>query len=431
MTETAALILVLAGILLCILLSNFFSASEMAFSSCSHLRLESERENGSSKNRKAAGKALYIIEHFDDALSSILIGNNLVNIAASSLGSVAVVLIFGNDSLTWVSTLVLTILVIVFGETIPKITSKKGANRYAMANAGAVRLLMTLLRPLVWLTVSLVNLLTRPLKGEQIRTDEDEAVEELQSIIETAEDEDVLEEEQSELVQAAIDFADVSASEAMTARVDVYGVDAEDDWEEIKIRLENAHFSRIPVYKGSIDEIVGVLYMNHLLKALTEDRQPDLMKLIMKPCYVYKTMRMPEVLEALRKAKQHMAVVVDEYGGTLGIITMEDVLEQMVGEIWDETDQVETEVEKRSESEYQIDGDLPIGDLLDMLEIREEDFDFESETVGGWCIEFLGRFPTAGDSFTYEDFTMTVLRMDGLRVEKVLCQLHDEKGINV
>lgn len=418
MTDVIILVLVLLGIALCIYLSNFFSGSEMAFSSCSELRLESEKEDGNKK----AKKALYIVRHFDDALGSILIGNNLVNIAASSLGSVAIILIFGNDRYAWVSTVVLTILVVFFGETIPKITCKKAANRYAIRYAGANRFLMTVLKPLVFVTVGLVNLISKPLKGEIIEADQDEAVEELQSIIETAEDEDVLEEDQSELVQAAIDFADVSASEAMTARVDVVGIDLEDEWDDILEVITTAHFSRLPVYNGSIDKIVGVLYMNHLLKALTEEECPDLKKLLMKPCYVYKTMKMPEVLEALRKAKQHLAIVVDEYGGTLGIITMEDVLEEMVGEIWDETDQVETEVVRKGEGEYQIDGDMPIGDFLEMMEIKEDDFDFESETVGGWCIESFGHFPTAGDSFEYENMKLTVLAMDKLRVESVLCQ---------
>lgn len=412
------LILCLLGIAILICLSNFFSGSEMSFSSCSQLRMESEAEEGS----KHAKTVLYILSHFDDALSTILIGNNLVNIACSALGSVAIILIFGDDDLAWVSTIVLTILVIIFGETMPKITCKQHPNRHALKNALPIRILMVILKPLVWLVVGLVNLLTSPLKGEAKAEDEDEAVEELQSIIETAEDEDVLDEDQSELVQAAIDFSDVSASEAMTARVDMIAIDIDDDRDEILQDLDASPYSRIPVYQDSIDNIIGILYMNHFLKAMTDSEDTDIRSLLMKPCYVYKTMKMPEVLEALRKAKQHLAIVVDEYGGTLGVITMEDVLEQMVGEIWDETDQVETEVVQRSENEYQIDGDMPIGDFLDMMDIPEDDFDCESETVGGWFIESFGTFPDAGDSFTYEDMEMTVLSMDNLRVESVLCR---------
>jgi len=407
--------LIFIGIIICIYCSNFFSGSEMAYSSCNKLRLESEKENGS----KAAAIALYITEHFDDALSAILIGNNLVNIAASSLGSVAIILIFGDDSKAWISTVTLTILIIIFGETIPKITCKKAATSVALKHAYPVRGLMIIFKPLIMLVVGLIGLITKPLKGENTEVDEDEAVEELQSIIETAESEDVLDEDRSELVQAAIDFDDISASEAMTARVDVVGLDIEDSWEDNLKIIEEANFSRLPVYEGTMDKIVGVLYMNRLLKSMTENREVDLRKMLMKPCYIYKTIKLPEVMDEFRREKQHLAIVVDEYGGTLGVITMEDVLEKMVGEIWDETDTVENEVTELGDSTWEIDGDMPIGEFLSMMDIKEDEFDFDSETVGGWAIEYFGGFPKPGDSFTYNDLTVTILEMDNLRVGKV------------
>ena len=415
---------VLAGIVICVYLSSFFSGSEMSYSSCSRMRLESEMEEGSKKARIA----LYIVDHFDDALGAILIGNNLVNIACSSLGSVAVILITGTDRYAWVATVILTIAVIIFGETIPKITAKKGANNYAKKYAYIIRFLMIVLKPLVLIFVGLialitVALITAPMKGELIEDDSEGKVEELQTIIETAEDEDVIDEEESELVQAAIEFPDVSASEAMTARVDVLAIDIEDTWDEIIATIAKSHYTRIPVYEGSIDHIIGVLHMNKFLKAIVDSDVVDIRALLMEPCYVYKTMKLPEVLAAFRKHRQHLAVVVDEYGGTLGIISMEDVLEQVVGDIWDETDTVEDEVTKKSESEYEIDGDMPISDFLDLMNIREENFDFESETVGGWTIESFGRFPQAGESFRYADFTVTVLAMNELRVERVLVKI--------
>ncbi len=410
---------VLAGIVICVYFSSFFSGSEMSYSSCSRMRLESEMEEGSKKARIA----LYIVDHFDDALGAILIGNNLVNIACSSLGSVAVILITGTDRYAWVATVILTIAVIIFGETIPKITAKKGANNYAKKYAFIIRFLMIVLKPLVLIFVGLIALITAPMKGELIEDDSDGKVEELQTIIETAEDEDVIDEEESELVQAAIEFPDVSASEAMTARVDVLAIDIEDTWDEIIATIAKSHYTRIPVYEGSIDHIIGVLHMNKFLKAIVDSEEVDIRALLMEPCYVYKTMKLPEVLAAFRKHRQHLAVVVDEYGGTLGIISMEDVLEQVVGDIWDETDTVEDEVTKKSESEYEIDGDMPISDFLDLMDIREENFDFESETVGGWTIESFGRFPEAGESFRYADFTVTVLAMNELRVERVLVKI--------
>ena len=354
--------ILLAAIVLCIVLSGFFSGSEMAFSSCNRLRLEGEKEDGN----RAAALALYILDHFDDALGAILIGNNLVNVASSSLLSVGIVLLFTGrpevnvDAWNSAATVILTVLIIIFGETIPKITAKKNANRLSLRYAWPVRILMAVLRPLVWATVGLVNLITGRLKGAE-EEDSEEKVEELQSIIETAEDEEVIDEEESELVQAAIAFRDISASEAMTARVDVLAIDIDDSWEEILDTVRKSHYTRIPVYEESIDHVIGVLHMNRFLKALSGgETRTDLRPLLMEPCYVYKTMKLPEVLKAFQKARQHLAVVVDEYGGTLGIISLEDVLEQVVGDIWDETDTVEEDVIQRTEREYEIDGDMPI-----------------------------------------------------------------------
>ena len=412
-------VLVFVGIFLCLCLSNFCSASEMAFSSCNVMRLENARDDGS----KRAKIAVYITEHFDDALSAILIGNNLANIGASSLASVAVILLTGGDEYAWLATVILTALVIIFGETMPKISAKKNANRTSLKNAYVVRAMMIIFYPLVWLVVSLIKLLTMGMKPEATDADSDEAVEELQSIIETAEDEDVLDEDQSELVQAAIDFSETSALEVMTARVDVQAIDIEDDWDDILAIIEDAPFTRLPVYEGSIDNVIGILYLNHFLKAMADDGRADIRKLLMPPCYVYKTMKLPAVLNTLRKAKQHLAIVSDEYGGTLGVVSMEDVLEQIVGDIWDESDIVEHEVVQREKSEYELDGAMILSDFLELVGLNEDDVDAESNTVGGWTLEMFGGFPQEGDSFTYRNLTVTVLSMDGRRVERVLVKL--------
>lgn len=412
-------VLVFAGIFLCLCLSNFCSASEMAFSSCNVMRLENARDDGS----KRAKIAVYITEHFDDALSAILIGNNLANIGASSLASVAVILVTGGDEYAWLATIILTVLVIIFGETMPKISAKKNANRTSLKNAYVVRAMMIIFYPLVWLVVSLIKLLTMGMKPEAADADSDEAVEELQSIIETAEDEDVLDEDQSELVQAAIDFSETSAFEVMTARVDVQAIDIEDDWDDVLAIIEDAPFTRLPVYEGSIDNVIGILYLNHFLKAMADDGRVDIRKLLMPPCYVYKTMKLPAVLNTLRKVKQHLAIVSDEYGGTLGVVSMEDVLEQIVGDIWDESDVVEHEVVQREKSEYELDGAMILSDFLELVGLNEDDVDAESNTVGGWTLEMFGSFPQEGDSFTYRNLTVTVLSMDGRRVERVLVKL--------
>ncbi len=438
---TTAIILVSAGIVVCILLSAFFSSSEMAFSACNTVRLENISEE-KSKGYKNARTALRVTRHFDSALSAILIGNNLVNIAASSLSSVLLLLVIGSDGYTWLSTIILTILVIIFGETIPKIYTKKNATSVAMKASKPVIVLMIVFKPVIWVIVGLVKLLTLPIR--QQKEDNDESVEELQSIIETAEDEGIIDEADSNLMQAAIDFSDISASEAMTARVDVHAIDIDDSWSEIRKAIEESPYSRIPVYQDSIDNIIGILHLNMVFKALTdyeentlfkasedqdEDICPiDLRSLLMPPCYVYKAMKLPKVLNALKGAKQHLAIVTDEYSGTLGVISMEDVLEQIVGEIYDETDEVEPEIVKKNENEFEVDGDLSIGDFVELAGLDEDVFEAESETAGGWVVEKLGHFPTAGETLETDGLSITVLSMDGLRVEKILVKILDPAG---
>ena len=399
----------------CIVLSAFFSGAEMALSAANRIRLENLADDG----KAAAALAVKVLDRFDDALSAILIGNNFVNIALSSLGSVIAIVAFG-ERYAWLSTVIVTVAVIIFGETVPKIVAKKNANRMSLAVAPAVRALTVILKPLTLLAVSLVRLITAPMRGEAGEDETDAAVEELQSIIETAEDEDVLDVERSELLQAALDFDEISVSEVMTARVDIVAVDIEDSWEEIYAVACASNYSRIPVCEGSIDNIVGVLFLNRFFRAMVSKRRPNLRSMLMPPCYVYKTTKLPDVLEQLRKAKQHLAVVTDEYGGVCGIVTMEDVLEQIVGEIWDETDEVEEEVIERSDGVWELDGDMSVGDFTELLGVSEEALDSESATVGGWTLERFGGFPKEGDRFEWAGLAVTVLKMDGLRVERVL-----------
>ena len=408
--------LILVGVIVMVCLSAFFSGSEMALSSCNRLRMENLRDAGSRR----AAIVVKILDHFDNALSAILIGNNLVNIGASSLVSVLVILLSGSDKYTWVGTAVLTVTIIIFGETIPKICAKKSANRFSLRVARPVHFLTVLLTPLIWLVVKLNWLLTFWLKEEKDESGE-EAVEELHSIIETAEDEKVLDEDQSELVRSAIDFSEISALDVMTARVDVVAIDIEDEREKILEQIDKAPFSRLPVYEGSIDHIIGILYLNRFLKALTEEGQTDIRSLLMPPCYIYKTMKLPAVLNQLRRARQHLAIVTDEYGGTLGVLSMEDVLEQIVGDIWDDNDEVEPDVVKRTDDEYELDGTMMLYEMEELLGLPEGSIEAESSTVGGWTIERFGGFPKVGDSFDWENLHVTVLEMsDGRRVDKVL-----------
>ena len=252
---------------------------------------------------------------------------------------------------------------------------------------------------------------------------EEEAAAELQSIIETVEDEGVIDEDRSELLRSALDFSDISASEAMTARVDMVAIDIDDDWDEIVRIINDSSYSRLPVYSGSVDNIIGFLYLNRFFKAMMDGRPDDLRAQLIPPCFVYKTTRLPDVLAKLRREQKHLAVVTDEFGGTLGVITMEDVLEELVGDIWDETDEVENEVVARPDGGYELGGAMTLSDFLELLDWNEDALDdADSTTVGGWTLERFGTFPKPGDSFRYENLTVTVLAMDGRRVERVLVQ---------
>ena len=399
----------------CLALSAFFSAAEMALSSASRVRLANLADGGS----RPARAALRLIDHFDDALSAILIGNNFVNIALSSLAAVIAIATIG-ERYTWLATVIVTVAVVIVGETIPKILAKKNANRLLPAVAPPLRAISIVLKPLTALTVFLVRVLTKPLRGEEAEEDEDAAVEELQSIIETAEDEAVIDEDRSELLLSALDFDEISASEVMTARVDMEAVDIEDGWDEIYKTLCASSHSRIPVYEGSVDNIIGVLHLNRFFRAMLNRRRPVIRRMLNKPCFVYKSTKLPAVLEQLREARQHLAIVTDEYGGTLGVVSMEDVLEEIVGDIWDETDEIEPDVIEKPDGSYELDGDMSIGDFCELLELDEDEFETESATVGGWVLEQFGGFPAAGQSFVWEALTVTVLEMDGLRVEKIL-----------
>lgn len=409
-----SLIIIAIGIILCIVLSGVFSASEMAISSCNRVRMENEAEDGN----RAAARVVRLNSDYDNTLSTILLSNNLVNIAASSLSTVYIILLTGSDDLNWLITAIVTVLVIIFGETIPKIISKKHANSLSKGISGFISALFYILWPVNYIVVKITNLLTRGL-GRNADDDEPEKTEELQAIIETAEDEGVIDAERSEIVAAAIDFSDVSASDVMTARVDIEAIDIDDDLGEITRQVSKSTKSRLPVYRGSIDNIIGVMHLNPFLKAMAAGESPNIEEIMNEPCFVYKTAKLPHVLDVLKDARQHLAIVTDEYSGTLGIVTMEDVLEEIVGDIWDDNDEIEEEVVESDKGELIIDGDMPIGDFLERLGIDEDGWEYESATAGGWAIEYIGDFPKTGDAFDYENYHIEVTEAGERRVERL------------
>ncbi len=408
--------LLFCAIVVLIALSAFFSASEMVCSSANRMRLENAVEN----RVRGASLALHIYDHFDNTLSAVLVGNNLVNIATSSIGSVIAVSLWG-ENWTWVMTVVLTLAVIIFGETMPKIVAKKNANKLVLLLCYPVRFLTLALKPVTVVVVGLVNLIMKLLPKPNVVRSEDEAQQELASIIETAEDENVLDEEQTELLQAALAFNDTSIQEVMTARVDIESIDIDDPIEEILAAAERSSFARLPVYEDTIDNIIGILTQDKLCRLLSVGECTDIRPLLSEPVYLYKTTKLPHAIELLRDAHQRIGIIVDEYGGTLGIVTIEDMMEELVGEIWDEDDIVEEEeVIEHSDGLYELDGDVQISELAELMDWDEDEVEIESSTVGGMTTELSGTFPDVGDVVTYRDAEIKVLSMDGLRVDRVL-----------
>ena len=424
-----------------LVLSAYFSASEISFNASNKMRLKKAAEEGS----KTAALAYKISEDFNTALSAILIGNNLANIAASTAATViamTLLLDFDRDGnlATLISTVAMTLIILVFGEIVPKILAKNNADTAVRLFAYPTKILTILLYPLVFLVMLLIKLLSK-LWGKDAEDAPTVTEEELSSIIETVEEEGVIDEDQSELLQSTLQFRDTTVEEIVTPRIDMVAFDITDAPEEIAKVIDESRFSRIPVYEDSIDNIIGILTLNHYYKRkvdvnrlLTEE---ELRGLLIKPCFLHKTMKLPAALSLLRERKMHLAVIVDEFGGTMGIVTMEDILEEVVGDIWDESDVIVTEFRQVGENTFEVSGDMNIDDFFAEIEYEPKDFTCEYSTVGGWAIEMLDADPHVGDTFTYpppteeeldEDpdddneiasLTVAVTAMDDMRVTKL------------
>ena len=407
---------ILSGIIvLLVMLSAFFSSAETAYSSVSQIRLKSYADAG---NRKAK-KAYFISEKYDKALSTILVGNNIVNIAASSLATLLFVGFFGEANGTILSTVVLTIIILIFGEVMPKNIAKENSEKTAMSSSGPLYLLMVIFTPVTFLLLKLSDLAKKLASHGQGKKTPTVTEDELKYIVESIEDEGVLEEQESELVQSALEFDEKTAYDILTPRVDLTALDIEADSESIKETIISERYSRIPVYSGSIDNIIGILHTRDYLEALLSDEKPDLRKLIQPPYFIYRSKKLSSILADFKYKRLHIAVVTDDYGGTLGIVTMEDLLEQLVGDIWDEDEEIENKYKKLSDNKYEISGDMHIYDMLDLIGKDGKYIDCENKSVGGWVIEQLGCIPESGAQFVFKELTVTVNTVEDNRITGV------------
>ena len=402
-----------------ICLSAYFSASEIAFNSANKMRLRKAAEGGSY----TAKIAHRICDKFTTSLSAILIGNNLANIAVSTCTTLIVINLFKDDVAlaSTVATILITVVILIFGEIVPKILSKQNADVVVRIIAIPTRILTVLLSPFVFIVMALLFVL-RKLWGSDRKDDEPTVTEEeLVSIIDTIEEEGVINEGQGELLQSTLEFSDTTIEKIMTPRIDVTAINIDDEPEKIMGLLTDMNqFSRLPVYEGSIDNIVGILSLTRYYKATLEETNPDIRSMLLKPCKLHKTMKLPAALTKLRDAKMHLAVVIDEYGGTLGIVTMEDILEELVGDIWDDTDVIVAECLATGENTYEVLGYMNIDDFFEEVDfVKPEGFSCEYSTMGGWAIEMLEADPHVGDSFRYENLFVIVAQMDEERVTKL------------
>ena len=405
------------GIALLILVSAFFSGTEIAFASANPARLKSKRQQKDSLSLSIAVK---IVDDYDNMLGAVLIGNNLANIAASSIATLIVMDLLG-EGYAWVATLVMTVLVLIFGEIIPKVLAKQFAEQFCTAVAIPIYVLSLILKPITLVMTGLIGLLSK-LWESSIADPDAVSEDDFENIIDIVEDEGVLDEEQCDLLQNALDFDTVLAYEVITPRVDMDAIDIRDPYETNIRKIEDYIYSRIPVYEDTPDNIIGILHLNHFYKEFVKGERVNIRSLLLPVTYVHKTMPLPDVLEKMKETKSHMVVVLDEYGGTMGILTMEDVLEQLVGEIWDESDEIEREFVCIDDTHFEADGDMRIYDFFDEFDIdidEDEDFEADSATVGGWTITMLDGEVDEGDSFTFENLRITVKKAEEHRVERI------------
>jgi len=407
-------------IVLCLMGSAFFSGTEIAYTSLSKLKLKKDRENP----RGIRKLVLFIYDHFDNALSTILIGNNLVNIAATSIATVLAVKLadslggkITDDTASTIVTVVMTVLILIVGEITPKMIARRCSDTISKWAAVPLMSLMVVLFPAVLVTswiVNLFGLLWRKKDGQEVTITE----EEFENILDTAEDEGVIDESETELLQSALEFTDLDAGDILTPRIDVVGFELNDSLDTILEIISETQFSRYPVYERTVDHVVGILYVKHLLKELAEGRAASLSDLMLEPVFIPKSMKLHAIMDEFRSRRTHMAVVADEYGGITGIVTMEDVLEQLVGDIWDENDDIVNDWQELGKDRYECAGDLNLTEFFDHLDLDDEEVDTDCAT------ENIGAMPVPFDAFDYKNFTILVKEVDDNRIERLIVLEH-------
>ncbi len=393
--------------LVLVVLSGYFSASETAFSTFNRIRLKNMAENGS----KRAALVLKMSEDYDRLLSTILVGNNIVNILLSTIATISFIKWVGEAKGPAVSTVVATVVVLVFGEISPKSLAKQSADRFVLTTAPLLRLVTVVLAP-----VNFIFSLWKRLLNLVFKTTDDQTVteEELLTIVDEAQQDGTLEEQESEMIHRVIEFNDREALDILIPRVDVAGVPLDATFKEMGAIFVESGYSRLPVYEDTMDHVVGVVYNKDYYAALADKPTPaDIMN---EAVFVPPTVKIHLLLEQLKEAQSHIAIVTDEYGGTLGIVTMEDILEELVGEIWDEHDDVIENILPQPDGTALV---LCSTELIDLMDYYDTETDCDATTVSGWVMEALGRIPDVGDAFTADGLSVEVTKVEITRPEEI------------
>jgi len=405
-------------IVICGIASGFFSAADLVYSIVDREKLKRDV----AKGNKSAKVALYLAEKYEFSIATILFSNNVVNILASSLVAAIAVYIDnknGTNYATTIATIIMTVVIIIFCEFLPKAFAKRFNYIFALKFAYIVRFFEYLFIIFVWPIskfFELFGLLFRKKSKEEDKIDEDVLNEMVDEIEESGE----IEEENAEIVRNAIDINDIQAFEIMTPRVDVFALDIEDDMDEIIKEGEIFKHSRIPVYEDTIDNIIGIVPIKAIAKAIFKKEKIDLHTLMYKPLIIPRNHQLLDLLKEFKESKIHIAVVIDEYGGTEGIITMEDVLEEIVGDIFDETDEVEIEYVVNKDGSYVVNGSMNIDDFFELIGLDMDEYETDYTTVGGFCQDILDRFAKVDDEFDFSHYHFRVLEADQYTVEKLL-----------
>ena len=392
--------------------SALFSSTETAYSSVNKLRLK----NYAGQGNKKAAKALKLANKFDEVLTAVLIGNNIVNIATSSVSTIVFINLIGSSGAA-VSTVVITVLVLVFCEVLPKSYAKKNAERLALAFAAPLSVLVTIFKPFVYILNKLSSVISKG--GEEAPSVTED---ELKFMIDEIEEQGVIEEQESELVKSALEFDEISVNEILIPRVKVVGIEIGSTIEEIKETLCQEMYSRLPVYEKSLDDIIGIITNKAFFKMLSEGGN-DIKSIIQEVPHISDTLLISEAMRKMQRSKVHLAVVTDQYGGTKGIVTLEDIIEELVGEIYDEDDEIENNIVMLSADKYEVAGDMSVSDFLSRLDLDEDLVQTDYTSVGGWITDVLEHIPESGEVAETGIFRLTAAVVTEQTVEKVIVEI--------